>query len=593
MNNYIFTIFSLLFLASSLVSFFVAFAAWQRKRERGAVELALLMLFAGLWAFLVIFETASTTLVGKIFWSKAAYIGALSTPALFLMFVLRITGRDKYLNKRAILGLFVSPVIVFILALTNEYHHLIWTGFAPISGVTNLTTYYHGVVFWIGYFGYSYLLLIISSVFLFKFLVSRASPFKSQAKAIFVALLCPWLASILYVSDSNPIPGFDLVPLSMIISGTMLAIAVFRSKLLDLTPVARETLLETLEDGILVLDRYNRVQDINNSAVIHLGIDKKNIIGQDFKSIKSAVKAIANAVLNEFTNQMIQVKYAGDIKHFNITKQEIKNYPGSKLVIIRDKTSEINREHELLIEKGRAQESDRLKSSFVANLSHEIRTPINVITGFLDILNQKDIDEKDQAIYVDLLKKSTDRILNTLNDIIEISKIEAGQAKLTETQINLNEIIDYLYNIFIKDAQTKGLTINFEKGIDDKSALIIVDRPKLVTIFSNLIKNSLKFTDKGKIDFGYKLNDDKLLFYVKDTGIGIPSGRKEMIFNRFVQAEQTMNRPYEGAGLGLSIVKAYVDMLGGEVILDSVVGEGSTFSFSINYKPVIFPSNID
>ncbi len=583
----------MLFLASSLISFFVSFAAWQRKRERGAIELALLMLFAGLWAFLVIFETASTTLEDKIFWSKAAYVGALSTPVLFLMFVLKITGRDKYLKTRTILALFVSPVLVFILTLTNEFHHLIWTGFSPISEVTNLTTYYHGVVFWVGYFGYAYLLLIISSVYLFKFLISRASPFKSQAKAIFVALLSPWLASVLYVSDSNPIPGFDLVPLSMIISGTMLAIAVYKSKLLDITPVARETLLETLEDGILVLDRYQRVQDINNAAVLYLETEKKNIIGQDFNSIGSGVKSISDAVLNEFSNQMIQVKYPEEIKHFNITKQEIKNYPGSKLVIIRDKTSEINREHELLIEKGRAEESDRLKSSFIANLSHEIRTPINVITGFLDVLNQKDIDEKDQAIYVNLLKKSTDRILNTLNDIIEISKIEAGQAKLTETQINLNEIIDYLYNTFLKEAQTKGLSFDFVKGIDDKSALIIVDRPKLVTIFSNLIKNSLKFTDNGKIVFGYKLNGDQLLFYVKDTGIGIPSGRKEMIFNRFVQAEQTMNRPYEGAGLGLSIVKAYVDMLGGEVILDSVVGKGSTFSFSINYKPVIFPSNID
>jgi len=593
LNNYIFTLFSLLFLASSLVSFFVSFVAWQRKRERGAVELALLMLSAGLWAFLIIFETASTTLEGKIFWSKAAYVGALSTPVLFLMFVLKITGRDKYLNTKTILSLFISPAVVFILALTNEFHHLIWTGFAPISEVTNLTTYYHGILFWIGYFGYAYLLLIISSIYLFKFILHRASPFKSQARAIFVALLCPWLASVLYVSDYNPIPGFDLVPLSMIISGTLLALALFKNRLLDITPVARETLLETLEDGILVLDRYHRVQDINNSAVLYLEVDKKNIIGQDFSLIGSGVKSIADAVLNELTNQMIQVKYPVKIKHFNITKQEIKNYPGSKLVIIRDKTTEIEREQELLIEKGRAQESDRLKSSFVANLSHEIRTPINVITGFLDLLNQKDIEEKDQAIYVDLLKKSTDRILNTLNDIIEISKIEAGQAKLTETQINLNEIMDYLFNIFIKDAQAKGIALNFDKGMDDKSALIIVDRPKLVTIFSNLIKNSLKFTDKGSIKFGYKLNDDTLLFYVKDTGIGIPLDRKEMIFNRFVQAEQTMNRPYEGAGLGLSIVKAYVDMLGGEVVLDSVVGEGSTFSFSVKYKPVIFPLNID
>jgi len=592
LKDFIFTPYSLLFLASSLVSFFASFIAWQRKNERGARELSFLMMSAGLWAFFVIPETAATVLVDKIFWSKVAYIGALSTPVLFLLFVARITGNDKFITRWNIIKLSAIPVIVFILALTNDYHKLIWTGFAPISPETNLTQYFHGLGFWIGYFSYSYILLSISSVLLFKLSISKIKHFKAQARAILLALLCPWFASVLYVSGSNPVPGFDLVPLSMIVSGTLLSVAIFRNRLLDLAPVARETLIETLKDGILVIDRHDRIQDINKSALNYLGINQPNIVGNDFYSLNIFYRRLSDAILSSEKNQMVEVEEGSGKRFYSVTKQEIKNYPGSRLVVIRDKSDEIQREKDLMFAMKRAEESDRLKSSFVANLSHEIRTPINVITGFLEVLNQDDIKKEEQVVYVDLLRKNTDRILATLNDIIEISKIEAGQAVLTETQINLNEIMDFLYNIFKKESDVKGLELECVKSLENREALITIDRPKLVTILTNLLKNSLKFTEKGEISFGYRLDNDKLIFYVKDSGIGIPENRKEMIFNRFVQAEQTMNRPYEGAGLGLSIVKAYVEMLGGRIMLNSTEGSGSEFYFSIRYKPVVIPTNL-
>lgn len=592
MKDFIFTPYSLLFLASSLVSFFASFIAWQRKNERGARELSFLMMSAGLWAFFVIPETAATVLVDKIFWSKVAYIGALSTPVLFLLFVARITGNDKFITRWNIIKLSAIPVIVFILALTNDYHKLIWTGFAPISPETNLTQYFHGLGFWIGYFSYSYILLSISSVLLFKLSISKIKHFKAQARAILLALLCPWFASVLYVSGSNPVPGFDLVPLSMIVSGTLLSVAIFRNRLLDLAPVARETLIETLKDGILVIDRHDRIQDINKSALNYLGINQPNIVGNDFYSLNIFYRRLSDAILSSEKNQMVEVEEGSGKRFYSVTKQEIKNYPGSRLVVIRDKSNEIQREKDLMFAMKRAEESDRLKSSFVANLSHEIRTPINVITGFLEVLNQDDIKKEEQVVYVDLLRKNTDRILATLNDIIEISKIEAGQAVLTETQINLNEIMDFLYNIFKKESDVKGLELECVKSLENREALITIDRPKLVTILTNLLKNSLKFTEKGEISFGYRLDNDKLIFYVKDSGIGIPENRKEMIFNRFVQAEQTMNRPYEGAGLGLSIVKAYVEMLGGRIMVNSTEGSGSEFYFSIRYKPVVIPTNL-
>jgi len=270
-----------------------------------------------------------------------------------------------------------------------------------------------------------------------------------------------------------------------------------------------------------------------------------------------------------------------------IEKEDIVNYPGSKLVIIKDKTNDVQRSIEMLNATEKAKESDRLKSSFLANLSHEIRTPLNIITGFVDILRSDDLLEEDKEHYVELLKKSSDRIITTLNDIIEISKIEAGQVSFRESQINLNEIVDYLYNLFNKDAADKGLSLLIYKGLEDKESLIMTDREKLITTMSHLVKNAIKYSDIGKVEVGYKIEDKRLLFYVQDTGVGIPMERQKIIFNRFVQAEQSINRPYEGAGLGLSIVKSYVRILGGTINVKSKPGEGSCFWFSIPYEPLL------
>jgi signal transduction histidine kinase len=587
MENVRFTIFSMFFLASALVSFFVAYISWQKRRERAGRELSMLMMAAGIWAFFVVFETASTSLDGKIFWSKVAYIGALTTPLFYTFFVFRFVGKDNYLTKKAYLALSLVPVVMFVMVWTNEIHNLVWVGYAPISPMTNLTQYYHGIAFWIGNVAYNYLLLAISSLYLVKFIYTHLYTFKVQAIMVFSASMIPWIASLFYVTGNNIVPGFDLVPLSMILSGTLLSMAMFRAKFLDLVPVAREKLLESIKEGILVLDTNFRVQDINNSARLFLNINRKDITGMTLFEIGEVNIYLRDAVLNDLPKTTIELKGEGDSRFFLIEKEDIVNYPGSKLVIIKDKTNDVQRSIEMLNATEKAKESDRLKSSFLANLSHEIRTPLNIITGFVDILRSDDLLEEDKEHYLELLKKSSDRIITTLNDIIEISKIEAGQVSFRESQINLNEIVDYLYNLFNKDAADKGLSLLIYKGLEDKESLIMTDREKLITTMSHLVKNAIKYSDIGKVEVGYKIQDKRLLFYVKDTGVGIPKERQKIIFNRFVQAEQSINRPYEGAGLGLSIVKSYVRILGGTINVKSKPGEGSCFWFSIPYEPLL------
>jgi signal transduction histidine kinase len=179
-------------------------------------------------------------------------------------------------------------------------------------------------------------------------------------------------------------------------------------------------------------------------------------------------------------------------------------------------------------------------------------------------------------------------MLNIINDIIDISKIEAGFMELDIKESNINEIVEYTYKFFKPEAEAKGMRLYYRNSLPAKEAVIKTDREKVYAILANLVKNAIKYSEEGSIEMGYDLKTDsksgELVFYVKDTGTGIPKERHEAIFDRFIQADITNKMAHQGAGLGLAITKAYVDMLGGKIWVDSEVGKGSVFYFTLPYN---------
>jgi PAS domain S-box-containing protein len=232
----------------------------------------------------------------------------------------------------------------------------------------------------------------------------------------------------------------------------------------------------------------------------------------------------------------------------------------------------------------KATESDRLKTSFLQNISHEIRTPMNGILGFASLLKNQSIEGEKQQKYIEIITKSGTRMLNTLNDLMDISRLETQQVKLSYSETNVNHELGNLYAFFKPEAERNGLLLSFHTFLPTNEAYIITDHQKFFATLSNLIKNSIKYTPHGSIDFGYKLKNNTLEFYVKDTGIGIPLDRQQAIFDRFVQADIEDTKVFEGVGLGLSISKSYIEMLEGKIWVDSVENEGSNFYFTIPYK---------
>lgn len=233
----------------------------------------------------------------------------------------------------------------------------------------------------------------------------------------------------------------------------------------------------------------------------------------------------------------------------------------------------LNDELQISIEKAR--ESDRLKSAFMANMSHEIRTPLNAIMGFSDMLAKKELSSAKIKSYSKIIHNSGSHLLNLINDIIDISKIETGQMDLSFDPINLNELFSETHSSFGPMASEKQLILRTD--IPATLSHIVSDRTKLQQILNNLIANAIKFTEFGEVVFGYRIEDKILHVFVTDTGIGIAKKEIPLIFERFRQLEQKQGTKYPGTGLGLAIVKGLTELMKGKIQVSSVIGQGTEF----------------
>lgn len=309
-------------------------------------------------------------------------------------------------------------------------------------------------------------------------------------------------------------------------------------------------------------------------------------------SEKMAMKMIDIAIKNG-TNRFEwdHKKKNGEVFPAEILLTAITNDDENVIVhaVCRDITERKQNQLDLIDAKEQAEESDRLKSAFLANMSHEIRTPMNGILGFASLLKLPNLNREQLQKYVTIIEKSGIRMLSIINDLMDISKIEAGQMEVHLDTVNINDQIEYLYAFFLPEAEKEELKLIQNCSLPNEDAFLKTDNEKLYAILVNLLKNSIKYSDSGSISFGYEDRDKELLFYVKDTGMGIPENRHDAIFDRFVQADIEDSKAMEGAGLGLAISKAYVEMLNGRIWLESKVGRGTTFYFTI---PKVFDEPI-
>jgi signal transduction histidine kinase len=295
--------------------------------------------------------------------------------------------------------------------------------------------------------------------------------------------------------------------------------------------------------------------------------------------INKPLKSLITSLLSDNSHPISDL--AKQKSEFGHIAKLMNEFFAQKAKLIEEITQRKKIERELILARNKAEESERLKTAFLNNISHEIRTPMNAIVGFSELLLDKKISEQDRNDFTRIIRDSSNRLLGMITDLINISTIEAGQEVVTMEKIALNIMLDGIFSNIRKEVDLDSIDINLSVPRRDDDTIIISDREKLDQILTNLLRNSVKFTKSGKIEFGYSLSESEIEFFVKDTGIGIPNEKFDNIFARFEQADNSLSREFGGAGLGLPISRAYVELLGGRIWLQSEVGQGTEFYFTI------------
>ncbi len=561
----------------------------QRGSAPGAQAFSVLLILVAFWSVVVVFEgTLDGTPAGNI-WSNLKFMAIAGAPVAWFVFALQYGGHERWARWRYISWLFIVPVLVQVGMWTNAWHGLMfdWNGTIKIGYIIHAS--------------HAFLLLFAGTALLIVKVVRSNKVYRVQALALIGSILLPGVLNLLYTFRmiSYAFDLYDLSPLAFSVTGFMFAWSMFRYQLFDLHPVAREALVDNMNDGMIVLDYRGRVVDFNPSARRILGITPA-AIGRPALEILQSWAGLAQLCEAQYAVQTeLVLERAEGTRYYEVRISPLydrwMNFSG-RLIVLHDFT--VRKQIELALRqsenqyrllKEEAEAANRSKSVFLANMSHELRTPLNAILGFAQLMARDETLAADQKENLGIIERSGQQLLGLINDVLEMSKIEAGRTVLVEQDFDLHWLMNGLEEMFRLRAESKGLSLRFERG-HDVPHYVSGDEGKLRQVLINLLGNAVKFTREGEVMLqvgGHLLPNDRveLSFAVRDTGAGISREEQALIFEPFVQSASGRHSQ-EGTGLGLSISHQFVRLMGGTLKLESAVGAGSVFSFSLTL-PVV------
>jgi PAS domain S-box-containing protein len=565
-------------LATAGVSVVLALYAWRHRPAAGSTPLALFMLAAAEWCLTYALELASVDLSIKMVWAKAQYFGISTAAPLVLIMVLQYTGRDRWLAPKPLMFLGIVPAIALVSAWTNEFHHLIWTETSLGSyGSFTILELEHGAGFW-SFVAFSYLCLLLGT-YLLVLAFRRSSPvYRAQVGVMLLGTLAPWLANAVYVSGLNPFPNLDLTPFAFTLSGLALTWGLFRFQLFDIVPIARDAVIEGMSDGVVVLDRQDRIVDINPAAERMLGRPSAVIIGKPMTRTSSAwSEALSRVLPDGVAHKEIAVVDRMGRRWHDLRISPLRHRAGrltGRLVVIRDITQRkgVERDRELLIEE---------LDAFAHSVAHDLKTSLTSILGFVALLRRQYaemLDEQGQH-YIRIAQRAAAK----MNDIIDALLLLASVRKEEQMPVGtvdmakvVTEVLHRLEHI-IEEAKA-------EIVLPNSWQLAIGYGPWIEEVWTNYLSNGLKYGgNPPRLELGSKTTEDGMVrFWVCDNGDGLTEEEQAQLFTPFARLNKSES---EGHGLGLSIVQRIVERLGGEVGSESSLGEGSCFTFTLPAAP--------
>ncbi len=570
-------------LAASAISAWIFYHAWQHRKVNHAVLLSLLSVAITEWLVFYALQIAGSNLHTKLIFSEIKYIGVAFTPLLWFIFSINYATPNNTLPRRIVAFLSVIPLSTSILAVTTEWHGLFWSNPQPTYGI-NFSDFSvtYGPWYWI-HLAYSYLLILAGTIVVFRAVRRSKGLLRRQAVALIVAVLTPWLGNILYFSGFNPIPYLDLTPFAFTITVFALTWAILGFRLVELAPVARDQIVEEMKDGMIVLDAENRIADINLSAERMIGFSASQVIGKPAAEVLARWPDLVERY-SQSTDVLEEISIFRDVSPIWLELQisplhDRRTKFLGRVIVMRDITTRKEMENALSDALEKAREASRLKSQLLARVSHELRTPLGGILGFAELLQMNSfgtLDERQKSATGQIIESAT-YLDGIINELLDEAQLESDALILNHAPFSLSDLLQKVREDVSGQAQEKGLVFSTSLA-PELPKLLYGDERRLTQILNNLVSNAIKFTAKGRVDLSiHRPAADKWAIRVSDTGPGISEEAQTYIFGAFRLVNTAIIHENRGAGLGLSITKQLVKLMGGQIQLESKVGEGSTF----------------
>lgn len=578
-----------LFFAASF-SGFIAVYSWLQRQTKGAKPFALMMGLLFFWSTAYAMQVASLTLDAMMLWQDITFISVVLTPVAWLLFALEYTGQKALIDRyRLAFTLFIVPIVTTIVIWTNPWHQWFWVSreMVPEGGIFVINTV-NGFWFWQVHAVYSYLAMFIGAVLVVRVLLRWPAQFRGQMIAVLLAVLAPWIANIITIFNLIPVL-IDLTPFAFTITGMGMAYALFRQGLFKLVPIAREVVIDGMRDGMMVLDTTNQVVDINPSAYKILGLpEQQSYIGKNAAEVLTRWPQLIERYQDVYEGK--DEVYLDGQDHtrrwyeFTLSplRDEGNNMVG-RVIIARDITNLKETQQVLQMARDKAIEASLAKSHLLAKVSHELRTPLGGILGFAELLQSGTfgtLSEQQKRVAGEIVQ-SANYLNGMVSELLDQAQIESNSVVLKKKTFNLSEFIEQSIGGLSFLAGNKGL--HLEAVIDPTMpADVVGDDYRLRQVIINLTGNAIKFTQKGRVMVNVvRESPERWQIRIMDTGAGIPQEAQPYIFDPFRQADNAMTRENRGIGLGLSITRQLVELMGGTISLESEVGKGSTFIVSL------------
>jgi len=486
----------------------------------------------------------------------------------------------------------LEPLFTLGSVWTNELHSWYWANLQieQLDGFGLLTVEF-GPGFWV-HAAYSYLLLLSGLLMLVQLMVRSSRLHRRQVGGVILGALAPWAGNALYIFDLNPFPYLDLTPFAFTATGLIVTWSVFRLRLLDVVPVARDTVMEEMEDGLVVLDLQGRVADLNPASQRLIGTKANEAVGQPVAQVLSRLPELGDRI----ASFLAKGKEGGtaDWRSYELRVSPLhdrRQRATGWLIVLHDISERMHVEETLRQMRDAAETASRAKSEFLANMSHELRTPLNAIIGYSDMLAEEAHSLGIAAAGVEDLgriNQAGQQLLELISDILDLANIEAGRMELALERFEPRALVEDVAQMAGPLAGRRGneLTVRVDPGIAEMHA----DPAKVRQCLFNLLSNAAKFTERGSIVLEVESVDrngrEWILFRVRDTGIGMSADQMEGIFDAFSQADGSTTRQYGGTGLGLAITLRFAELMGGDVNVESEPDRGSRFTLSLPVQPL-------